>query len=98
LNDPCNFTARAAPSLVEAYEQLRGSATGAPVSWDSLGGRTILARQGMAAWMRAGAPAARPTAAPMGSTSPALLQTSVHHEVIEILTTMALTTAQEARI
>lgn len=88
--------------LVEAYEQVRNSVTGTN-GGGILRGLAILMREGMAAWIHAVAalpPAAvsLPEAAARGAAAAlALVPTGVQREVIEVLTTMALTSELEVR-
>lgn len=83
--------------LADAYEQLRQDATGPSGRGSSLRGLAILLRQGMVAWMHACVSAAPTTAALLpprpGTAVPVCA--NAQREVIEVLATMALTTALE---
>lgn len=83
--------------LADAYEQLRHDATGASGRGGGLRGLAILLRQGMVAWMHACATAAPTTPVllpPRPGTAVAVCP-NAQREVIDVLATMALTTALE---
>jgi hypothetical protein len=83
--------------LTDAYERLRHDATGRSGYGSSLRGLAILLREGMVAWMHA---CATVVAAPAALSPPrpgiaVPVCPNVQREVIDVLATMALTTALE---
>jgi hypothetical protein len=85
--------------LADAYEQLRHDATIASVCVGGLHGLAILVRKGMAAWMHACVAATSSMPAPsIASVDGVCVPAEVQREVVDVLATMALTTALEVRI
>jgi len=82
---------------MDAYEELRGSATGASTPAGGLRGLGILVQRGMAAWIHALTVAAAVSPAPaycrvVSCHEP--LPAGVQHEVVDVLATMALAASE----
>jgi len=74
---------------------LRGAVVGASERRDTVRGRALLARKGMAAWMNGVEVAAPPGAAPSEAGVARQLPTGIEQALVDILATMAFATAME---
>jgi hypothetical protein len=74
---------------------LRAAVVGAGEWRDTVRGRTLLARKGMAAWMNGGVVAAPPGTAPSKACAARQLPTGIEQALVDLLATMAFATARE---